>query len=177
MVIHSPRAFPLGEAPPVGARQGTGKHGYSARGRRPRPRICLRKGCSRKYQPRCWNQRYCQDRECRRQIHRWQAARRQAKRRQDAQVKLRHAQAESARRQRVKSTSQTVDNPAVTPARGHAAEIFFPLRYAIGRAATRIPQARRATPHAIAAPPAGEPFATSKTVNASGSLAVPSMAV
>ncbi len=42
---HSPRAFPLGEAPPVGARQRTGTHGCSASRRRPRPRICLRKEC------------------------------------------------------------------------------------------------------------------------------------
>ena len=29
---HSPRAFPLGVAPPVGAHQGKGKHGHLARG-------------------------------------------------------------------------------------------------------------------------------------------------
>ena len=32
MVEHLPRAFPLGEAPPVGTRQSTGKRGCSARG-------------------------------------------------------------------------------------------------------------------------------------------------
>jgi hypothetical protein len=145
MVTHSPRAFPLGEAPPVGARQGTGKRGCSARGRRPRPRICLRKGCERKYRPRSWNQRYCQDPECLRRLRRWQAARRQAKHRQDAQVKARHAQAERERRQRAKSTSQTVENPGVTPARGHAAQLFF---HSVMRSAG-LPRASRK----LAAPP------------------------
>ena len=42
----------------------TGKRRRRARGRRSRPRICLRKGCRRKYHPRCHNQRYCQDPEC-----------------------------------------------------------------------------------------------------------------
>jgi hypothetical protein len=161
----------------VGTRQGTGKHRCSARGRRPRPRICLRKGCGRKYLPRRWNQRFCQDPECQRLIRRWRAARRQAKYRQDAQVKARHTQAERERRQRAKSASQTVENPEVTPARGHAEEIFFALRSAIGRAATRIPQAHRATPRATAALPAGRQSATSKTVNASGSLAIRPMGV
>jgi hypothetical protein len=123
----------------VGARQGTGKHGCSARGRRPRPRICLRKGCGRKYQPRRWNQRYCQDPRCQREVRRWQAAQRQARHRQDADVKARHAQAQRARRQRAKSTSQTLESPEVTPARGHTAGTFFPLRYVIGRAVTNTP--------------------------------------
>ena len=116
----------------MGSCQGKGKRIRSARGRRPRVRVCLRKGCGRKYQARCWNQRYCQEPECLRLVRRWQAARRQAERRQDVQVKARHAQAERERRQRVKSTSQTVDNPAVTPARGHAADcaaeaFFYPV--------------------------------------------------
>ena len=81
----------------------------------------------------------CQDPECLREVRRWQAARRQAEFRQDADAKARHAQAESARRQRAKSTSQTVENPEVAPARGHAEETFFHFRYAIGRAATNIP--------------------------------------
>ena len=93
---HSPRAFPLGDEPPMGAPHVKSGPRRSARARRPRPRICLRKGCGRKYQPRSWNQRYCQDPECRRQVHRWQAARRQAKRRQNADVKARHAQSERA---------------------------------------------------------------------------------
>ena len=104
-----------------------------ARARRPRPRICLRKGCGRKYQPRCWNQRYCQDPECLRQVKRWQAARRQARRRQDADVKARHAQAERVRRQRAKSVSQDGQNAEDVAARGHAADNFFlpaPLRSA-----------------------------------------------
>lgn len=110
-----------------------------ARVRRPRPRPCLRKGCGREYQPRRWNQRYCQEPECRRQVRRWQAARRQAKHRQVADAKARHAQAERERRQRVKAASQAVQQPEVTPARGHAAETFFPLPCAIGRAVTNTP--------------------------------------
>jgi hypothetical protein len=175
MVGHPPRAFPLGEAPPVGTRQSTAKHGCSTRGRRPRPRKCLRKGCGRQYQPRSWNQRYCQEPECRREVNRWLAARRQARHRQHAEVKVQHARAEKERRQRAKSTSQTVGNPELTPARGHAAEIFFPPRSAIGRAATRTPRTRPATPHATAATSAGKLFAMSRTVNASGSLAAPGM--
>jgi hypothetical protein len=97
----------------------------SARARRPRLRICLRKGCGRKYQPRCWNQRYCQDPECLRQLKRWQAARRQARRRQDADVKARHAQAQRARRQRARSVSQDGQNAEDAAARGHAAGSFF----------------------------------------------------
>ena len=123
----------------MGTHHVKGKHRPKARGRRPRPRICLRKGCGRKYQPRCWNQRYCQEPECLRQVRRWQAARRQAKHRQDADAKARHAQAERARRQRAKSASQAGQSPEVTPARGHAAEVFFPFPYAIGQAATNHP--------------------------------------
>jgi len=119
-------SFPLGADPPVGTCQGTGKRCTETRERRPRPRICFRKGCRRKYLPRCWNQRYCQEPECLRQVRCWQAARRQAKHRQEAVAKARHAQAEKARRQQAKSASQVARNPKVTPARGHAAEIFFP---------------------------------------------------
>jgi hypothetical protein len=122
---HSPRAFPLGVTAPVGTLHGTHRHSRLPRSRRPRPRICLRKGCGRKYQPRCWHQRYCQDPECLRQVRRWQAARRQAKRRQDAHVKAKHAQAEKERRQRAKVAPKTIENPEVAPARGHA-PIFFP---------------------------------------------------
>jgi hypothetical protein len=107
MLRHSPRAFPWEIAAPVGDRQTTQKRGRSARGRRLRLRICLRKECSRKYQPRprCWNQRYCRDPECLRLVRRWQAARRQVKYRLAAHIKARHAQAEKARRQRVSATS------------------------------------------------------------------------
>jgi hypothetical protein len=176
MVGHPPRAVPLGAVPPVGASQGTPKPGSSARGRRPRPRMCFRKGCGRKYQPRRWNQRYCQDPHCQREVRRWLAARRQARHRQHAQAKARHAQAEKARRQRAKSVPQPVESPGVPTARGHAAENFFPPRSAIGRAAMRTPRAHPATPPATAVPPAGRPFAMSRTGNASGSPAAPGMA-
>ena len=54
-------------------------------------------------------------------------------------VKAQHAQAEKERRQQAKSAPKAVENPEVAPARGHAAEIFFPLPYAIGQAATNPP--------------------------------------
>jgi len=158
----------------MGACQGTGKRGCRARGRRrPRPRTCLRKGCGRQYQPRRWNQRYCQEPQCLRQVRQWQAAQRQAKHRQAAEVKARHAQAEKARRQRIKSMSQAVEDSPVTPARGHAAETFFLLRYVIGRAAMRTPQPRCATPRGTVARLAARPFAMSWIGSASGSLAAP----
>jgi len=94
--------------------------------RRPRPRVCLRKGCGRRYVPRRWNQRYCQDPECLRLVRRWQAARRQAKRRQDDAAKAQHAKDEQARRRRVLSLPQPSKIPEVAAARGHAANILFP---------------------------------------------------
>jgi hypothetical protein len=117
--------FPLGVAAPVGAFHVTPGHSRLPRVRRPRPRICLRKGCGRRYVPQCWNQRYCQAPECQRQVRRWQAARRQANRRQDARVKAQHAQAEKVRRQRAKAVRKAVEDPELVPARGHAAEPFF----------------------------------------------------
>ena len=98
----------------------------NCRCRRPRTRVCLRKGCGRKYQPRCWNQRYCQDPECLRLLRRWQAAQRQADRRQDEAVKAQHAEAERARRQRVPSSPQPLKVPEDATARGHAAKIISP---------------------------------------------------
>ena len=127
MVAHSPRAFPWETKPPVGIGHVTGKRRGLARGRRSRPRICLRKGCRRKYRPRCYNQRYCQDPECLREVRRWQAARRKARHRRHADVKIKHAQAEKTRRQRAKAASQTVESPKLPPVRGHAAQTFFSL--------------------------------------------------
>lgn len=96
----------------------------NCRCRRPRPRICLRKGCGRRYTPRRSNQRYCQDPECLRQLRRWQAAKRQAQRRADEAVKAQHAADQRARRQRAPSSSQAPKTPEVAAARGHAAKIF-----------------------------------------------------
>jgi hypothetical protein len=127
MIAHSPRAFPWEIEPPVGSGQGTGKHRRGARGRRARLRNCLRKGCTRKYRPRCHHQRYCQHPECLRELRRWHAARRQAERRKDSNVKTRHAQAEKTRRQRSKSASESIENPELAPARGHAAQNFLSL--------------------------------------------------
>jgi hypothetical protein len=89
--------------------------------------------------PQRWNQRYCHDPECQRQLRRWQAARRQAKRRLNPHVKLLQAQAEKKRRQRAKAAPKAVENVDVAPARGHAAENFFPFCCAIARAAMKHP--------------------------------------
>jgi hypothetical protein len=175
MLEHSPRAFPLGAEPPVGAHHVKGKPRPKARGRRPRPRICLRKGCGQKYHPRSWNQRYCQELECRRQVHRWQAARRQAKHRQDDTAKARHAHAERERRQRARLAPQTVQDPEVAPARGHVSESFFLLPYATGQDAMKHLRTRPATRLASAATRVARPFVVSKIVSASGDLAAPWM--
>ncbi len=121
--------------------------------RRPRVRMCLRKGCGRRYRPRRWNQRYCQEPECLRQLRRWQAAQRQARRRQDEAIKAKHAMAERVRRQRARcqrarcqrarcqrarcqrarASAQASDQVEVAAARGHAAKIFCPsCLYAAG---------------------------------------------
>lgn len=110
----------------MGCRHGNRKCRRRASPRRPRARICLRKGCGHKYQPRRWNQRYCQDPECLRQVRRWQAARRQARRRQDDAAKAQHAKTQRARRQRAPSLPQAPKTPEIAAARGHAAEILLP---------------------------------------------------
>jgi hypothetical protein len=110
----------------VGSHHHNPKCRSRTRPRRPRTRICLRKGCGCKYQPKRWNQRYCQGLECQRLVRRWQAARRQAKRRQDEAVKAEHAKAQRARRQRTISSPQAPQPPPLAPARGHAAKIFSP---------------------------------------------------
>lgn len=113
---------PLGEDAPVGHRHDK----PNCRCRRPRTRVCLRKGCGRKYQPRRWNQHYCQDPECLRLVRRWQSAKRQSKRRQDDAAKAQHAEAERARRQRATISPQAPNCPEDAAARGHAATIFSP---------------------------------------------------
>lgn len=113
----------------MGNCQGTERRRTSTRGRRPRSRNCLRKGCGRKYQSQRCNQRYCQDPQCQQEVRRWHAAKRQARHREDVDVRVRHAQAEKARRQRAKSAPQAVENLKVAPARGHAAENFFSFRF------------------------------------------------
>jgi hypothetical protein len=160
----------------VGVRHVKGKHRRLASRRRPRPRICLRKGCGREYQPRCWHQHYCQEPECSRLVRRWQAAKRQAEHRQSPLAKARHAQTEKLRRQRDKLAPQSSQEPEVAPARGHAAEIFFCFPYAIGQAAMNPLLARLATPHTTAVLPVVRRFAMSSIVNASGFLAAPGMA-
>jgi hypothetical protein len=128
MVAHSPRAFPWEIYPPVGACQGTRTPRCQSSPRcrrRPRLRTCLRNGCTRKYRPRCYHQRYCQYPDCQRELNRWRWARRQAKRRKDTNVKAQHARAEQARRLRMKSRPQPVDELALAPPRGHTARTFF----------------------------------------------------
>jgi hypothetical protein len=148
-----------------------------ASGRRPRTRLCLRKGCGRKYQPRRWNQRYCQDPECQRQVRRWQAARRQAKRRRDAEAKAQHAEAQRLRRQRAQAMPQAPKHAAVAAARGHAAKIFFDCPCVPGRGATNSRFRRSAIRDATAALPAGRRCARFWIVNASGGRAERSVAV
>jgi hypothetical protein len=65
------------------------------------------------------------DPDCQRELNRWHSARRQAKRRQDHNVKVQHAQAEQARRQRAKSLPQPVENSELAPPRGHTTRTFF----------------------------------------------------
>jgi hypothetical protein len=108
----------------VGCCHGNPKCRHYASGRRPRARICLRKGCGCRYQPRCWNQRYCQEPECRRQVLRWQAAQRQARRRLSPETKAQHAEAQRARRQRAQAALQRPKDSEVVAARGHAADFF-----------------------------------------------------
>jgi hypothetical protein len=131
----------------VGARQGTRTHRCQSSPRcrrRPRLRTCLRNECTRKYRPRCYHQRYCQHPDCQRELNRWRSARRQAKRREDLNVKAQHAQAEQARRQRVKSRPQPVEKPELAPPRGHAARTFFFM--AIVRSAGLLPTPRQLDP-------------------------------
>ena len=121
-----PRAIPWEIATPVGCCHDKPNGRRRPNPRRPRARVCLRKGCGRKYEPRRWNQRYCQDPECQHLVRRWQAARRQAQRRQDEAAKIKHAEAERARRRRVPSSPQVPKASEVAAARGHAAKIFSP---------------------------------------------------
>jgi hypothetical protein len=136
--------------------------------RRPRVRMCLRKGCGQKYLPRRCNQRYCQDPECLRQLRRWQAAKRQAKRRQHETVKAQHAEAERVRRQQTARSPQTPNPPKVAAARGHAAKSFFQLFCATGQDAMSRPPSRVASQRASAAGPVARRFAGSRIANASG---------
>jgi hypothetical protein len=160
--------FPLGVAAPVGAPHVKVRRRCPPRARRPRPRPCLRKGCNRQYLPTRWNQRYCRDPDCQREVRRWQAARRQAAHREDAAARSRHAQAEKERRHRAKAVPKVVDATEVTPARGHAAEKFFPFQSVIGQAAIKPPWHRPVIRRATVVPPAVRPFATYSIENANG---------
>jgi len=163
---------PLGEVAPVGCCHGKPKHQCCASVRRPRSRLCLRKGCGRRYRPRRWNQRYCQDPECQREVRRWQARHRQAKLRSAPAAKARHAEAERTRRQRAKTAAQPLADRQVTAARGHAAKVFFRRQSATGRGAMNRRPCRSAIRPATAATPAVRRYAMSTTVNANGGLAI-----
>jgi hypothetical protein len=143
--VRSPQAVPWEKAAPVGCCHGSAKRRSCPR--RPRARVCLRKGCGRKYLPRRWNQHYCQDPDCLREVRRWQAAKRQARRRQDEKVKAQHAETQRQRRKAQRQgaaaepppTPQPSQSPQphrVAPARGHAARIFFPRVCATGQDAS-----------------------------------------
>ena len=166
--MHSPRAFPLGVAAPVGASHVKVRRRCPPRTRRPRPRPCLRKGCNRQYLPRRWNQRYCHDPDCQREVRRWQAARRQAAHREDDAARSRHAQAEKDRRQRAKAVPKVVVSTEVSPARGHAAEIFSPFQFVIGQAVISPPWHRPVIRGATVVPPAVRPFVMYSIENANG---------
>ena len=146
----------------------------SSRPRRPRARICLRKGCGRKYQPRRWNQRYCQDPECLRQLRRWQAAQRQARRRQDEAVKAEHAATERARRQRARASSQAAAEPEGCGGAWSRSKNFLPSLCVSGRGAMKPPRSWVATRHATVARSAAGRFTGCWIVNASGFGAAPS---
>ncbi len=93
----------------------------SASGRRPCPRICLRKGCGRIYKARRWNQRYCQDPKCLQLVRRWQAAKRQEERRRRPEARAAHATAERQRRARqAEGLRETPSESASTPDDDHA---------------------------------------------------------
>jgi len=92
--------------------------------RRPRARVCLRKGCGQRYVPRRWNQRYCQDPECLRLLRRWQSARRQRRRRASPQARQYHRQAERARRREAKLNGHKALGRPDNRARGHAGRVF-----------------------------------------------------
>ena len=128
MVAHSPRAFPWEIKPPVGIGHVTGKRRRRARGRRSRPRICLRKGCRRKYQSAVSQPALLSGSgmpAASPPLARGAAAGQTSpgRRRQNPST----PRSEKARRQLAKSASQTVENPKLAPARGHAAETFFSL--------------------------------------------------
>jgi hypothetical protein len=176
----------LGVTPPVGC------HHHKPNGcrcRRPRPRMCLRKGCGRRYTPRRWNQRYCQDPECLRLVRRWQAARRQAKRRQAEAIKARHAQDQRARRRRAKSSTQPskrphvpaprghAEEPPVPAPRGHAAKIFSRLQSASGRDVSNRLRSRVGTRPSIAVGSAAKLCIECSIASVSGGSAVRSKAV
>ncbi len=107
----------------MGRKQPTRKSAQrTSKRRRPRPRICLRKGCGQRYTPRRWNQRYCQDPQCLREVRRWQSRQRQQRRRASPQGRQRHRQAERARRREAKISGQRPTKRSTDGARGHAGE-------------------------------------------------------
>ena len=161
----------------MGCCHGSPNYRHRASPRRPRARICLRKGCGQKYLPRRWNQHYCQDPQCLREVRRWQAAKRQARRRQDETVKTQHADAQRARRQRTASSPQPPKPPVVAAARGHAAKFFCLFFCATGPVAMNRPPSQRANRCVSAAPLVARRFAGSTIVNASGGCAALSKVV
>ena len=113
----------------MGTGQGTGKHCRRARGAGRAPRNCSAQRVHAQNTSHVVTTRplTVSTRNRLHELCRWYAARRQAERRKDADVRTKHAQEEKARRQLAKSASQTVENPELAPARGHAAQTFLAL--------------------------------------------------
>jgi len=114
----------MGLEQPTRKRQSRTTRSPTTRRRRPRPRVCLRKGCGRWYMPRRWNQRYCQDPECLRLVRCWQSARRQRRRRRSREVRKQHRESERARRQQAKLNNHKALERSGSRARGHAGRAF-----------------------------------------------------
>ena len=110
----------------MGACQGTGTHGTSASEVDRVHGFASARGVGASISRRAGTSRHRQEPECQREVHRWQAVQRRARHCQHAEAKARHAQAEKVRRQRAKSTSQTLESPEVTPAAWSRSRKFFP---------------------------------------------------
>ncbi len=152
----------------MGCSHGSPNCRQCVRPRRPRVRICLRKGCGQKYLPRRWNQHYCQDPHCLREVRRWQAAKRQAKRRQDETVKTQHAEAQRSAPSACRLFAATIKASRSCAGAWSRSKNFLPTPYATGQDAMNRSPKRMAGRRVSAAPPVARRFAGSTIANASG---------
>lgn len=110
----------------MGRRDPTADRRRSDGRRRPRWRICLRKGCGREFLARSWNHRYCHDPDCARELARWSARKRQQRRRADVEIREEHREAERRRRKVAREAATALPEVVATvpeeSARGHAAK-------------------------------------------------------